>query len=117
PRGSESLIQFVRKNSLVPVIETGAGGCHIYVESKASLEKAVNIVVNAKVSRPSGCNAVDAVLVDQSIAEKFLKKLKPEFEKWKVEIYAEPASARLLNGYPYLHKAEAADFGREFLSL
>src|SRR5207253_1916082 len=53
PRGSDSLIQFVRKNSMVPVIETGAGVCHIYVEKDAELDKAVNIVVNAKVTRPS----------------------------------------------------------------
>ena len=60
PRGSDGLIQYVRKNSLVPVIETGAGVCHIYIEKNASIDKAVDIVVNAKVSRPSVCNAVDA---------------------------------------------------------
>ena len=117
PRGSDSLIQFVRKNSLVPVIETGAGVCHIYVEKKADINKAVNIVVNAKTSRPSVCNAMDTVIVDEAIAEKFLIALKPSFEKHAVEMYADAKSYRLLRGYPFLHKASKEDFGREFLSL
>ena len=117
PRGSDSLIQFVRKNSLVPVIETGAGVCHIYVEKKADINKAVNIVVNAKTSRPSVCNAMDTVIVDEAIAEKFLIALKPPFEKHAVEMYADAKSHRLLRGYPFLHKASKEDFGREFLSL
>src|ERR1700733_15344674 len=62
PRGSDNVILFGRENSLVPVIETGAGVCHIYVEKDALVDQALNIVVNAKVSRPSVCNAVDTVL-------------------------------------------------------
>ena len=117
PRGSDNLIQYVRKNSLVPVIETGAGVCHIYVEKNASLVKALEIVENAKVSRPSVCNAVDTVLVDEGIAANFLQQLKPVFEKSGVEIFADHQAHRLLKGYPLLRKAQAADFGREFLSL
>lgn len=117
PRGSDSLIQFVRKNSLVPVIETGAGVCHIYVEKDASLDKAVNIVVNAKVSRPSVCNAVDTVLVDEKVAPAFLKKLQPAFDQYKVEMIAEAKAYKLLKDYPFLKKAGAADFDTEFLSL
>jgi glutamate-5-semialdehyde dehydrogenase len=117
PRGSDSLIQFVRKNSLVPVIETGAGVCHIYVEKDASLDKAVNIVVNAKVSRPSVCNAVDTVLVDEKVAPAFLKKLQPAFNQYKVEMIAEAKAYKLLKEYPFLEKAGAADFDTEFLSL
>ena len=75
PRGSDGLIQYVRKNSLVPVIETGAGVCHVYVHTKADLQKAVDIVFNAKTSRPSVCNAMDTVIVDRAIAKKFLRKL------------------------------------------
>ena len=89
PRGSDSLIQFVRKNSQVPVIETGAGVCHIYVEKEAAVKKALNIVVNAKVSRPSVCNAVDTILVDESLAPGFLKQLQPLFREYEVEMYAE----------------------------
>jgi glutamate-5-semialdehyde dehydrogenase len=117
PRGSDQLIQFVRKNSLVPVIETGAGVCHIYVEKEAALDKALGIVVNAKVSRPSVCNAVDTVLVDESIAPVFLKELQPLLGLYKVEVFADAKAHKLLKGYPYLQKATREDFGREFLSL
>jgi glutamate-5-semialdehyde dehydrogenase len=117
PRGSDSLIQFVRRNSLVPVIETGAGVCHVYVEKDAALDKALNIVVNAKVSRPSVCNSVDTILVDEPVAPIFLKELQPLFNKYRVEIFAEPKAHRLLKNYPYLKKANTEDFGKEFLSL
>lgn len=117
PRGSDSLIQYVRKNSLVPVIETGAGVCHVYVEQNADVQKAVDIVVNAKVSRPSVCNAADAILVDKAIAKKFLDELQPAFNKYNVEIFADVSAYDLLKGYPYLQKASPEDFGREFLSL
>jgi glutamate-5-semialdehyde dehydrogenase len=117
PRGSESLIQSVRKNSLVPVIETGAGVCHIYVEKDAAIDKAVNIVVNAKVSRPSVCNAVDSVLIDSTAAPEFLEKLQPLFEKHGVGIFADEKSFQLLKNYPHLHKATPEDFSREFISL
>jgi glutamate-5-semialdehyde dehydrogenase len=117
PRGSDQLIQFVRKNSLVPVIETGAGVCHIYVEKEAALDKALDIVINAKVSRPSVCNAVDTVLVDESIAAVFLKELQPLLGLYKVDVFADAKAHKLLKGYPYLQKATPEHFGREFLSL
>lgn len=117
PRGSESLIQSVRKNSLVPVIETGAGVCHIYIEKDADLDKAAKIVVNAKVSRPSVCNAVDSIIVDNTVAPAFLGKLKPLLEKFSVEIFADESAYQLLKGYPHLQKATDEDFRREFISL
>lgn len=117
PRGSESLINFVRQNSLVPVIETGAGVCHIYVHEAADLKKAVNIVVNAKTSRPSVCNAVDTILVDKTIAPQFLQQLAATFATAGVTIFADAAAHKLLRSYPHLEKASAEDFGREFLSL
>jgi glutamate-5-semialdehyde dehydrogenase len=117
PRGSDSLIQFVRKNSQVPVIETGAGVCHIYVEKEATLKKAVNIVVNAKVSRPSVCNSVDTVLVDEKVAPAFLKQLQPLFNEHQVEVFADAKAHKLLKGYPLLQKAAPEDYDREFLSL
>ncbi|MCU7550745.1 glutamate-5-semialdehyde dehydrogenase [Chitinophagaceae bacterium LB-8] len=117
PRGSDSLIQFVRKNSLVPVIETGAGVCHVYVEKEADIKKALKIVVNAKVSRPSVCNSVDTVLVDNAVAPQFLKGLQPMFEKYEVEIFADSKAQKLLKDYPHLQKANPEDFDREFLSL
>ncbi len=117
PRGSDSLIQYVRKNSQVPVIETGAGVCHVYVEKEASISKALNIAVNAKVSRPSVCNAADTILVDAAIAPAFLQKLHPRLAEHGVEIFAEAKAYKLLKDYPFLQLATADDFGREFLSL
>ncbi len=114
PRGSAGLIEFVRKNSLVPVIETGAGVCHVYVQQKASLDKAVDIVVNAKVSRPSVCNAMDTLLVDEKIAGTFLSKLQSGFARHHVEVFADRKAFGLLRGYPHLKKAAAEDFDREF---
>ena len=117
PRGSESLIQFVRKHSLVPTIETGAGVCHTYVETLADLQKAADIVINAKVTRPSVCNSLDTVVVDEAIAEQFLPMLQEGFLKWNVEVFADEISYPIFAGidYPYLQKAAPEDFGREFL--
>lgn len=117
PRGSDNLIQYVRNNSRVPVIETGAGVCHVYVEKQADLSKAVSIVVNAKVSRPSVCNAMDTVLVDEKIAKAFLVLVQTALAKFDVEIFADAKAYSMLKGYPHLQKAKASDFGREFLSL
>ncbi len=117
PRGSESLIQFVRKNSLVPTIETGAGVCHTYVEESADLDKAVAIVVNARVSRPSVCNSLDCVLVDETIAERFLPMLTADFNKWNVEVFADEIAYDIFKkaDYTNLQHAQPEDFGREFL--
>ncbi|MGI4804643.1 MAG: glutamate-5-semialdehyde dehydrogenase [Janthinobacterium lividum] len=117
PRGSQQLINFVRDNAKVPVIETGAGVCHTYVEKTADLEKAAAIVVNAKVSRPSVCNALDTILVDAEVAEKLLLKTASQLQDFKVEIFADERAFSILknNNYPYLQKAEPEDFGREFL--
>ena len=117
PRGSESLIRYVRANSLVPVIETGAGVCHVYVEKEADLAMAARIVVNAKVSRPSVCNAMDTLLVDAAVAPALLRRVKGMLAEHAVEIFADPVAARLLKGYPFLQKARPEDFAREFLSL
>jgi len=117
PRGSEALIQFVRDNSRIPVIETGAGVCHTYVHAQADLEKARAIVVNAKVTRPSVCNALDTILVDPSIAETFLPMLCADFDQWQVEVFADEASFAILQqaGFQRLRMATEEDFGREFL--
>jgi glutamate-5-semialdehyde dehydrogenase len=119
PRGSNQLIEFVRKNATVPVIETGAGVCHTYVESTALLDNALSVVVNAKVSRPSVCNSLDTILVDDVVAEEFLKRLAPQFEKYKVTIFADERSFSLLSeiGFSRLNLAEAEDYGREFLDF
>jgi len=119
PRGSDNLIRFVRENALVPTIETGAGVCHVYVESTADLSAARAIVVNAKTQRPSVCNAMDTLLLDRRLAETFLPEVAAELLGWKVEIFAdEPAYDVLLRAdYPYLQGAREDDFGREFLDF
>jgi glutamate-5-semialdehyde dehydrogenase len=117
PRGSDSLIQFVRQNSLIPTIETGAGVVHTYVETSADLAKAKDIIVNARVSRPSVCNSLDCAIVDKAIIEKFLPMLVEDFKKWNVEVYADDASYAVFEkiGYEKLHKAQEEDFGKEWL--
>lgn len=93
PRGSANLIQYVTNNSLVPVIETGAGVCHQYVDKDADIQKAVAIALNAKVQRPSVCNALETILVHQDIAIDFLKQLEIEFLKEEVTIYGCPKTS------------------------
>ncbi|MFT3902213.1 MAG: glutamate-5-semialdehyde dehydrogenase [Niabella sp.] len=119
PRGSQSLIDFVRENARVPVIETGAGVCHTYVEETADLHKAANIVHNAKVSRPSVCNALDTIIVDVKIAAPFLSLAGEKLAGPQVEVFADEDSYKILSqsDYPYLQRAQESDFGREFLSL
>lgn len=117
PRGSQQLIDHVRAHSRVPVIETGAGVCHTYIEKTADLKHAVAIVVNAKVSRPSVCNALDTILIDQSVASLFIEQLAPEMAKHHVEIFADQEAYEYLKkaNYPKLERAKEEDFGREFL--
>lgn len=119
PRGSAGLIQFVRENSKIPTIETGAGVCHTFVEKTANLEMAAKIVVNAKVQRPSVCNSLDTVLISQEIADEFLPKIIAGLEEYKVEIFADETCFNILekNNYSKLFKAEETDFGREFLGF
>ena len=119
PRGSQQLIDLVRQNAKVPVIETGAGVCHTYVEQTADLASASRIVTNAKVSRPSVCNSLDTIVVDRIVTADFLKLLAQDLISYEVEIFADDYSYELLSQlkYPYLQKALAEDFGREFLSL
>lgn len=117
PRGSQELIDFVRANSKVPTIETGAGVCHTFVSSSADLHKAAEIVVNAKVSRPSVCNALDTILVDRSVTADFLPMIIKGMNEYKVQIFADEVSYSILeqHDFPRLKKAEPHDFGREFL--
>jgi len=119
PRGSEALIQRVRKESLVPTIETGAGVCHTYVAASADLKMAVEVVVNAKVSRPSVCNSLDTIVLHRSMASEFLVQVREPFTAHTVKVFADESSYAILEsvGYPLLEKAAEADFGREFLDF
>ena len=93
PRGGASLIQNVVNNSLVPVIETGVGNCHVYVDKDADLDMAVKIVMNSKTQRVSVCNAAETLLVHQDIAEQFLPLLLREFKERDVTVHADSAMA------------------------
>lgn len=119
PRGSDALIQRVRRESLVPTIETGAGVCHTYVAANAQLDMAVPIVVNAKVSRPSVCNSLDTVIIHRSLLADFVQKIAADFIQYHVRIYADSESYAALKSinYPLLSHAEEEDFGREFLDF
>lgn len=86
PRGGAGLIKSVIENAKVPVIETGVGNCHVYVDKSADVDMAKSIIFNAKTSRPSVCNAIETVLVHKDIAEKALPEIKAELDKMNVEI-------------------------------
>ncbi len=86
PRGGAGLIKATVENAKVPVIETGAGNCHVYIDEFADIDMAASIVFNAKTSRPSVCNAIETVVVHEAVAEKALKAMKAELDKMNVEI-------------------------------
>ena len=86
PRGGAGLIKSVVQNAKVPVIETGVGNCHVYVDESADVKMAADIIFNAKTQRPSVCNAIETVLVHKNIAEKALPVIKAELDKKNVEI-------------------------------
>ena len=119
PRGGAGLIRYVRENAMVPVIETGAGVCHTYVHESADLEKAVNIVENAKTARPSVCNAMDTLLIDEPVVESFLPAIAKRLSDHRVEIFADETSFEVLKktSYPLLQRAKTENFGREYQSL
>jgi len=119
PRGSHSLINYVRENSKIPVIETGAGIVHTYFDESGDLEKGKAIIFNAKTRRVSVCNALDCVLIHQSRLNDLTALLMPLAEK-KVELFADEISYKMLkSSYPsnLLNRATEDHFGTEFLSL
>jgi glutamate-5-semialdehyde dehydrogenase len=120
PRGSQGLIDFVRANSSVPVIETGAGICHTYVDEAANLDWARAIITNAKSRRVSVCNALDCILLHCTRVSALPRILQELGETHRCEVFAdERAYAELDGNYPaeLLHKANEESFGTEFLSM
>lgn len=119
PRGSQGLIDFVRTNSSIPVIETGAGICHTYFDAAGDTVKGAEIVFNAKTRRPSVCNALDCLIIHESRLED-LPELTSKLSQKAVSIYADQASYEILRkSYPeeLLQPATEESFGTEFLSL
>lgn len=113
PRGGAGLIKSVVNNSKVPVIETGVGNCHVYVDDSADIKMAADIVFNAKTSRPSVCNAIETVLVHKDIAEKALPAIKAELDKMNVEIRGCERTKQILGDS--IIPATEDDYAREFL--
>ncbi|WP_019533113.1 glutamate-5-semialdehyde dehydrogenase [Paenibacillus ginsengihumi] len=111
PRGGASLIQNVVMNATVPVIETGAGICHTYIDDSADYEMALAIALNAKVQRPSVCNAMETLLVHEQFAERHLPSLAQAFTERNVELRGDDEARRLV---PSMNKAEAADWDTEY---
>jgi glutamate-5-semialdehyde dehydrogenase len=114
PRGGSGLIQAVVQNSTVPVIETGVGNCHVYVDNEADLEKAVSIVYNAKTHRPGVCNAAESLLVHREVAERVLPAIGKSLLEGGVEIRGDETTCRLI---PEARPAEEEDWGKEYLDL
>lgn len=114
PRGGAGLIQAVVRNSTVPVIETGVGNCHIYVDEAADPEKAVAIVFNAKTHRPGVCNAAESLLVHRAVAERMLPLIGKALMEGGVEIRGDETTCRLIPG---ALAASEEDWSTEYLDL
>ncbi len=113
PRGGAGLIKAVVENAKVPVIETGVGNCHVYVDKSADVDMAANIIYNAKTSRPSVCNAIETILVHKSIAEKALPIIKARLDEKNVELRGCEKTREILGDSVIL--ADETDWATEFL--
>ncbi len=113
PRGGRNLIRAVVENSRVPVIQTGAGNCHVYVDDSADIRMAADIIYNAKTSRPSVCNAIETILVHKDIAERALPAIKARLDEKKVELRGCERTRAILGGC--VVPATEDDWSREYL--
>jgi len=114
PRGSQQLIRYIQENSSVPVIAHGEGNCHVFVDSSANLKNAGDIVFNAKVQRPSVCNAAEKLLVHERIAAEFLPKVAARLRQAGVEIRGDETAISIL---PEIKRADESDWYKEYLDL
>lgn len=112
PRGSAGLIRSVVENSTVPVIKTGTGNCHIFVDESADLDMALNIIFNAKTQRIGVCNACESLVVHRAVAEEFLPLLKARLDEKQVEIRADKEACAMVDGFV---PAAEEDWGTEYL--
>ncbi|MEA1959579.1 MAG: glutamate-5-semialdehyde dehydrogenase [Chloroflexota bacterium] len=116
PRGGEGLVSMVNENSTIPVLASGVGICHMYIDPTADLKKATAIAYNAKVQRPTVCNALDCVLVHSKVAKKFLPMMAKELSKAKVELHCDERALAILSDFNS-KPAVDSDWGKEFLAL
>jgi glutamate-5-semialdehyde dehydrogenase len=119
PRGGAGLIKLIRDNAAMPVVAGGIGVCHTYVDRSANIDKAVAIAFNAKVQRPTVCNALDCLLVHADVAPRFLPLVAAEWAKARVEMHCDERAMAILkpNSSLKLKPATKEDWGKEFLSL
>ncbi|MFM2482232.1 glutamate-5-semialdehyde dehydrogenase [Celerinatantimonas sp. YJH-8] len=117
PRGGEGLHRMCRENSSIPVIIGGFGISHIYVEASAQQDKALRVIENAKVQRPSACNALDTLLVDESIAAEFLPKVAARMQDDRVRLVVDGKAATYLTLSDSIRLAQDGDYDTEWLSL
>lgn len=114
PRGGAGLIQTVLQNATVPVIETGVGNCHVYVDNEADLQMAYDIVINSKTHRPGVCNAMETLLVHRDVAKEFLPKVCSGLQEKGVELRGCPATRAIVSG---VKEATEEDWATEYLDL
>lgn len=114
PRGGAGLIKTVVENATIPVIETGVGNCHVYIDESADFEMAKNIVINAKTQRPAVCNAMETLLVHSSIADNFFPFLQKELKDYQVELRGCPRAVSILKE---IKEADEEDWSTEYLDL
>lgn len=114
PRGSARLIETVKTHATVPILETGVGNCHAYVDESADVEMALSVILNAKCSRPSVCNALEKVLVDVRIADTFIPQLAKALQEAGVEVRGDSVSCQLNT---QIIPATEADWDTEYLDL
>ena len=112
PRGGANLIKSVVKNATIPVIETGTGNCHIYVDESADFDKAIEIIINAKTQRPGVCNAAEKLIIHENIAKEFLPKVVEALREKNVEIRGDEKSKRIIDD---IILAEDEEWDREYL--
>lgn len=112
PRGGAGLISSCVQNSTVPVIETGTGNCHVYVDKDADLTMAADIIYNAKTSRPSVCNACESLVIHRDVAEKVLPMIKSKLDEYGVTIHGDEETGNII---PDVVPATEDDYGKEYL--
>ncbi len=114
PRGGKALIQNAVNNATIPIIETGTGNCHVYIDEFASVDKSVNVVFNAKTQRYSVCNACESLVIHKNVLNDILPLIANKLLEKKVEIRADELSYEVIKGYPYLKRATNEDFYTEY---
>ena len=117
PRGGKGLKKFMIENATIPVIETGAGVCHIFVDESADIEMALPIIENAKTQRPSTCNSIETVLVHKNIASEILPELTDMLIKDKVELRYSKEALEIVGNRSDVKLAQDEDFGMEYLDM